>query len=474
MPSPQPAQARAITLVIALCGIAASLTQTMIVPLVPVLPTILRADAADASWALTITLLVGSVMTPIGGRFGDMFGKRRVLLVALAALTLGSATCALGEGLAPMLVGRALQGAAMMAIPLGISILRDELPHERVGGAIALVSASMGFGGALGLPLAAFIADRFDWHTLFWVATAVGAVGLFAVWRLVPESPVRTPSPIDVPGALGLAAGLVALLVAITKGDTWGWTSPTTLGLVAASAVIFAGWSRWELRIPAPMVDLRVSARRQVLVTNGVSVLMAFAMFAVSLIPMQIMMAPRSTGYGLGHDMLTAGLMMAPGGLAMLLASPVSARISALRGPRTSLALGCATILGGYLVFLLLREESWQIVLGSSLISAGVGFGYAAMPALIMGAVPVSETGAANGLNALMRSIGSSISSAAVAAVLASMTITVGGHAFPSSTGFDVAIWITIAASAGALALTFALPRHRGPQAEADAALTDL
>lgn len=450
-----------ITLVVSLCGIAVSLTQTMIIPLVSILPDILHADAADASWAITVTLLVGAVTTPIGGRFGDMFGKRRMLLVSLGALFLGSAVSAMADSLAPMVVGRGLQGASIMAVPLGISILRDELPEERVGTGIAFVSASLGFGGALGLPLSAVIVEKANWHALFYVTGGAAALCAVAILLLVNESPVRTRGRIDVPGALGLAVGLTALLLAISKGGDWGWGGPITLGLLALSVVVFGLWTVHQLHTRDPMVDLRVSARPQVLFTNIVSLLMAFAMYGMSLIPVQVFMAPEETGYGLGLTILEAGLLMAPGGLVMLVASPLGARLSAIRSPRTTVAVASLIITVGYVIFLFLRTEPWQVVMVTMLISAGVGMGYAALPALIMGAVPVTETGAANGLNALMRSVGTSLSAAVIGVVLAEMTLDLGGRSLPTNDGFTVVILISLVASIASLAMTFFIPRNR-------------
>jgi predicted MFS family arabinose efflux permease len=137
----------------------------------------------------------------------------------------GSITAALSDSLAPMIVGRVLQGTAGGVIPLGISIMRDELLAERLGSATAMMSASLGVGAALGLPAAALIADNFDWRMLFWSSAAMGAVALLLVLLLVPESKVRTGGRFDLIGGLGMAAGLVCLLLAISKGGDWGWSS---------------------------------------------------------------------------------------------------------------------------------------------------------------------------------------------------------------------------------------------------------
>nr|WP_264086355.1 MFS transporter [Amycolatopsis lexingtonensis] len=434
--------------------------QTLVIPLIPALPGLLHASAADATWAITATLLAGAVATPTVGRLGDMYGKRRMLLLSLGALVAGSTIGALSDSLAPMVAGRALQGLAAGVIPLGISIMRDELPAERLGSATALMSASLGVGGALGLPAAALLAENADWHVLFWTATGLGLVVVGLVVALVPESPVRTGGRFDVPGAAGLSIALVCLLLAISKGADWGWGSPATLGLFAVAVVVLLLWGRWELRTAQPLVDLRTTARRQVLLTNIASAVFGFAMFAMSLVLPQLLQLPAATGYGLGKSMLVVGLVMAPSGLVMMALAPVSARISRTRGPKTTLMLGAVVVAAGYALGIGLMSATWQLVVVSSVIGAGIGLAYGAMPALVMGAVPVSETAAANSLNTLMRSIGTSVSSATAGLVLARLTISFGPVSLPSQNGFRLVLAMGSAAALIALAVAAFLPRR--------------
>ncbi|MFF0515945.1 MFS transporter [Streptomyces sp. NPDC004250] len=459
--SPAAPRPNAVVAVLALAGIVVSLMQTLVIPIVPELPKLLDAPASDAAWAVTATLLAAAVATPVVGRLGDMAGKRRMLLLSLALLIAGSAVCGLSDTLVPMVVGRAMQGLSAAVIPLGISIMRDELPAERLAGATALMSASLGVGGALGLPAAALIADNLDWHMLFWVSGALGAVALVLVLALVPESAVRTGGRFDVPGAIGMAAGLVCLLLAISKGADWGWSSGTTLGLFAAAVVILLVWGRWELRTPRPLVDLRTTARRQVLFTNLASIAVGFSMFAMSLVLPQLLQLPEATGYGLGRSLLTAGLVMAPSGLVMMAFAPVSAKVSKSRGPKVTLMIGALIVAGGYGLNIVLMSEVWHLVLVSCVIGAGIGFTYGAMPALIMGAVPAGETAAANSLNTLMRSIGTSVASAIAGVILAQMTVTIGGFALPSENAFKVVMGIGAGAAVLAFALASFIPGHR-------------
>ena len=457
-----------VVAVLASAGIVVSLMQTVVIPLVPQLPRLLDAAPADTTWAITATLLAAAVATPTMGRLGDMYGKRRMLLISLGLLVVGSVIGALSHSLPPMIVGRAFQGLASGVIPLGISIMRDELPGERLGSATAMMSASLGVGGALGLPLAALLAENADWHLLFWTSAGLGAVVAVLVTTLVPESRVRTGGRFDVVGALGLSAALICLLLAISKGSAWGWGSGTTTGLIAATVVVLAAWGWWELRSPRPLVDLRTSARRPVLLTNLASAVFGFAMFAMSLVLPQLLQLPTSTGYGLGRSLFVVGLVMAPSGLVMMVMAPISARVSRTSGPKTTLVLGALVVTAGYGLGVVLMAEVWQLLLVSSVIGAGIGLAYGAMPALVMSAVPVSETAAANSLNTLMRSIGTSVSSAVAGVVLAQMTITLGATALPSQTGFRVVMAIGAGAALTAAVIASLLPAHRSAAKPAD------
>jgi MFS family permease len=444
-----------IVAVLAAAGISVSLMQTLVIPLIPELPTLLNTSASNASWAITATLLTAAVATPVFGRLGDMHGPKPILIICTVLLTIGSLIAALSSSLLLMVVGRALQGFGMPIIPLGISVLRASVPAHRVGTAMGLMSASLGVGGALGLPLSAVIADSFDWHALFWFAAALGTLCGLLFAALVPRTPSASADRFDGPGAVGLAAGLVLLLLAISKGGGWGWTSVTTLGMFAGSAVVLTVFGWWQLRTPMPLVDLRTTVRRPVLTTNLASVAVGFALFAMSLIGPQVLELPASTGYGLGQSMLHTGLWLAPGGLAMMVSAPVAARIAAVRGPRFTLVIGGAVVSASYLSGLALIQSPWQVMVFNVLVSVGVGLAFASLPALINAAVPMSETAAANGINALARALGTSISSAVIGAILAGLTVTVGGAVFPTLNALRIAL--VVAAGAAALATVMAL-----------------
>ncbi|MEU7941861.1 MFS transporter [Microbispora bryophytorum] len=447
-----------IVSVMAVAGIVASLMQTLVVPLIAELPNLLSTTASNASWVITVTLLAGAVTTPVTGRLGDLYGKRLMMLVCSAPLIAGCVVCALAGSLTPMIIGRGLQGMGMGMIPLGISALRDLLPPERLGPSIALLSSSMGIGGALGLPIAAAVAEYASWRVLFWGSAVLSVLVAVLIWLLVPVTPGRASGRFDVAGVLGLGSGLVCLLLGVSKGADWGWTSGTTLGLLSAALVVLLLWGWWELRVKDPLVDLRVTARRQVLLTNLASIVVGFSMYAQALIVMQILQLPAATGYGLGQSMLAAGLWMAPSGLMMMAVSPLGARLSAVRGPKVTLIAGSLVMALGYGSSTVLLGSTWGLLIVTCVCNIGVGLAYGAMPALIMGAVPRSETAAANSFNTLMRSIGTTVSAAVVGVVLSQMTIRLGGHVLPSEGGFRAGMLIGCATALVAAAVTLALP----------------
>jgi MFS family permease len=451
---------RAIVFTLALTGLTAAVMQTLVTPITPELPTLLDTSSSNATWVLTATLLAAAITTPISGRLGDMFGKRRITLVLLAITIVGSVVCALAQDVTVLIVGRALQGVGLGVIALGISILRDVLHPKRLGAAVALVSSTLGIGGALGLPVAAVIADTFDWHVLFWMATVLSTVAFVLVLWIVPVSTLRTGGSFDFVGAIGFGIGLVAILLAVSKGNEWGWGSAGTIGLLAGGVAVLVVWGGYELRASNPLVDLRIAARRPVLLTNLASITVGFAYFASVAVLPQLLEAPTDTGVGLGQSLLIASLCLMPSGIVMFFLSPVAARLSASRGPRTSLVLGSFIIAIGYVAAIGLMTEVWHTVLVATAVGFGVGFAYAAMPTLIMHAVPASETAAANGFNSVMRTLGSTVAAAVIGVILTSQVEIVGERAIPTAAAFQWSFGLAAAVALAGAILALFLPRR--------------
>jgi len=449
----------AVITVLCLSGTTVSLQQTMVVPLLPAFQQVLGVSADDASWLVTATLLTSAVATPIVARLADMFGKRLMMLVCIVLMTAGSIVAALGADFATIVAGRSLQGFSSALIPVGISIMRDELPREKVSSAIALMSATLGIGGALGLPLGGILYQQAGWESVFWLSAAVGAAILVAVFAVVSESDVMTRGRFDFLGAVMLSVILTALLLAISKGGSWGWGSERTILLFVVTAVGLALWIPYSLKVSQPLVDLRTSARRPVLLTNIGSIMVGFALFANMLLSTQQLQLPVASGHGFGLDPVAAGLAMIPSGLAMVVFSPVSGALINRYGGKATLITGSAIMAAAYIGRVFFSDSIAAVVIGSTIVSIGSAVAYAAMPSLIMANVPITETASANGLNALLRAIGTSSSSAAVAAILAGVTVSVGGTVYPSMAAFQDVFWLAALASLASCAVVGFVPR---------------
>lgn len=453
----------AVVAVLAIAGLCSSFMFTLVVPIQARLPELLHASREDTAWVVTVTLLVAAVVTPIAGRLGDMYGKRRIVLALLAALVVGSVIAALSPGIVGVIVGRGLQGAVTGVVPLGISILRDILHEDRIDSAIALISATLGVGGALGMPLSALVTQYADWHALFWMSAGMGVVVFALVVWIVPVSVLRTAGRFDYAGAAGLAVGLTGILLAISRGNEWGWLSAPVLAFGFGGLLVLLVWGWYELRIDDPLLDLRVAARRPVLLTNIASVAMGFSLFSSNVSYPQLLELPPPAGFGL--SLLLASLVIMPAGLVMMVLSPYSGRLARTVGPRRLLVLGAIALIVAYGFTLLFSSEVWHLLVANILVGVGIGFGYAAMPMLIMRSVPQSETGASNGLNALFRSLGTSTAAAIVGAVLATMSTTQDGVQVPTASAFQLSFLLGGGAAVVALVVAAFIPTRPAPEA---------
>jgi EmrB/QacA subfamily drug resistance transporter len=451
-----------VTLVLCLGSLCGALMQSLVIPIQSELPQLLGTSAANTSWAITATLLAAAVAMPVTGRLADMYGKKKIMVVSAAILVVGSVVAALSSTIAPFLVGRALQGIAMGYIPVAISMVRETAAPEKRAGAVAAVSATLGVGGALGLPLSAWIAENYSWHALFWVSSVIAAVVLVLTAVVVPNAHDAHPAHIDGVGIIGLAVGLSSFLIGVSKGSTWGWSDGKTLGAIIGGIVVLLAWGWYELRHHDPLVDLRTTSRRPVLFTNLAALLIGFGMMAQAIVVPQLLQMPTATGYGLGQTILEAGLWMAPGGLMMLVFAPVSAKLMTTLGARITLFVGALVTGCGYIVAVFLMDAPWQLMLASIVASAGVGIGYAAMPTLIMDNVPVEEAGSSVGLNGLMRSVGTTIAGAVMAAILTSKTMQLApGVTIPDHDAFKICFIVGACAAISGALIALLVPRQR-------------
>jgi MFS family permease len=456
-------------LVLAAAGMVYALLQGLVVPVLPLFAAVFKASAPDATWILTAYLLAAAMMTAVGGRLGDMFGRRRMLAAVLAVAAAGAALSgsAPGTALGVMIAGRVLQGAAAAAFPLAFAIIREQLPARRAPSGNAVVSAVYGIGGGLGIILAGPVTQHLSWRWLFWIPLMLAVACLAAVLTLLPESRMRSGKNISWiaswTAGLLLSAGLAALLTAISQGPSWGWGSARVAALFAAAAVLCAAWVIAEVRAAEPLVDMKMMRLRGVWTTNAASVLLGFGVFGMFVLIPTMAELPRTGGFGFAASITGAGLYLLPAVAAMPVFAVVAGVIHRLAGSKPPMAAGALISMAGFAFLAADHASSWQVYLGSGIIGAGIGLSLAAMANLIVTAVPSHQTGVATGMNILARTVGGSLGAQIAATVLASNP---GPHGLPGEHGFTVSFAIGAIGLAASFLASLAIPGNPGKAAQ--------
>jgi EmrB/QacA subfamily drug resistance transporter len=391
-----------------------SLMQTLAVPALPDLQRAFAASTPAVSWVLSAFLLAASVTTGLLGRIGDMFGKRRTLLAALGVAAVGTLISAVASSLGVLLAGRVLQGLGAATIPLALGIVRDTFPRERVPVAVGWISAMFGIGFGVGLVAAGLVVDALGWRWIFWLGLVVTVAGIVAVRAVVPESPTRSPGRVDVVGAALLSAGLVAVLLAVSQGRVWGWSSAPTIVLLVGGVLSLVVFAAAEARTQQPLVDVRLLRMRPILTANLATLVIGFGMFgAFTLVP-QLVQAPPFRA-----SVTQAGLFMLPMAVTMLVASPVAGRIGARTGFRLPLVLACVISAAGFVLYAVAHDSAWAVAAAAAVLGVGVGFAFAAIANLVLAAVEPRQSGEAAGINTIMRTVGGAIGAQTAATVVA-------------------------------------------------------
>jgi MFS family permease len=367
---------------------------------------------------LSCYLLSAAVFTPIFGRLGDARGKKRMLVTALAMLTLGSFIAALAASLPVMLVARVIQGAGGGVLPLSFGIVRDEVRPGGVPGAIGIISALSAVGSGLGIAMAGPIVEHLGYHWLFWMPMVVTAAAALGAWLLVPESPVTSPSKINWRAALLLSCWLVALLLAVSQAPQWGWLTPRVMGLIVLAAVGAVLWARTEARSPSPLIDMGIMRLRSVWTNNVVAFGLGVIMYvSFSFVPIFVQ-TPRSTGYGLGVSVTQSGLMVLPQTVSVFVLASLAARLARRFGTKRLLVSAPLFAVTAFTLLALDHRHAWEIYLATGVLGIGVGIAFSTSSSLLTAAVPAQHTGAALGMNANVRTAGGAIGSAAMASVI--------------------------------------------------------
>lgn len=403
------ARERAFVPVLLFLGGVVSVVSSLGAPLIPSLADDLGVSISSAQWALTATLVVAAVSSPLIGRLGDGRHRKRVIITAQSGVVVGGVLAAVASSLAMLIAGRALQGLGLALMPLTMAAAREHLPQDRATRTIAALSVVGAAGVGLGYPITGFIADHGGVSAAYWFGTAVSALALaFAVWAVPDPAAPPTEQHLDLPGAAIVGVGLVALLVGLDKGADWGWASTRVLGLIGGGLAIIAVWVRHELRTAHPLVDLRLARHRAVMTANASGLLLGVTMYLSMVIITQFV---QLGSFGFGETVFVAGLTLLP---LSILSSSVSRTLPWLQrrvGTRPLIPIGALFVSAGAVFFAATASAPWQAFVTMGLMGIGLGYTFAAMPGLIVSAVPPRETGSAMGFYQVSRFVGFALGS---------------------------------------------------------------
>jgi predicted MFS family arabinose efflux permease len=406
---------RARLTTLALVTTVGAVVSSLGAPLVPSIAQQYDVSVTSAQWALTATLLAGAVATPVLGRLGSGRRRRPTVLAGIAVVLTGTLLAALPLGYGPLVAGRALQGVGLALVPLALAIARDAYSGAEQVRALALLSVTTVAGAGLGYPVTSLVAAYAGLHGAYVFGAVLVALTLLRALRHVPADLDVPGQPVDLVGAGVLTTGTLCLLLAVSQGRVWGWTSPATLVVAATGVVATAIWARWTLRATHPLVDLRLAARPGVVGPHLVALVLGVGMYGLLSLAVVIVRAggPDSpTGFGLDLGVGAAGLVLVPYSLASVAGSRAARLVEQRWGNRLLLPLGCASFAASLALLAWHHGHLWQLLLAMAVGGLGSGFSFSSLAGLIVPHVPRDETGSAMAFNQLLRYLGFATGSA--------------------------------------------------------------
>ncbi|MEH1168263.1 MFS transporter [Micromonospora sp. CPCC 205539] len=451
-----------------------SLVQSMVNPALATLRQSLHTDQLGVSWVLTSYLLASALLTPILGKLGDRFGKRRLLVFALGLLVVGSVVSALAQDLPVMVLGRVLQGAGGAVLPLAFGVIRDLAPAPRVGSAVGIVAAMSSVGAGLGVLVCGPIVEGLGVAWLFWLPAIANGVIAVLLWLIIADRGARATGAVNWLAAALLSAALVCVLLPLSLGADHGWLAPSMLALFAGAVVFGVLWVLVELRSRTPLIDMAVFRMRPVWTANLASLLFGVGLYSTMGFIPTFFQIPRQAGYGFGASVTASGLLFVPITIAMLATGLLAGPLMRLLRPKTVLVIGAIPPVVGFAWLAFSHDHLWEVVVATSIGGLGFGVALSALSAVVVHSVPVTQTGAAAGMNANIRTIGGALGAAVVSTILGSHPGVLG---VPAESGYTIAFAaLTIAALASliaclviptALSSDDVAPEHETPEQEA-------
>lgn len=409
-------------------------------------------------------LIVGAAAAALVGRMGDVFGRRRLMLIILALGSIGSVMSAFSTGMPNLLLaGRILQGLTGAVLPLAVGLVRENMPPDKVPMGIGLMISGASLGTAGGLVIGGLIADNFSWHGIFIASTLFCIASLIAVWLVVPKSP-RLPdiAGIDWFSGVLFAPGIMLMVWYFSTIAKLGLFHQAGLLALASGAALLTYWLWRSLKAKVPLIDVRLFKIRNVFIANLVTALVALSSLQITLIFQVLLQTPLWTGIGLGATATMAGLAKLPSNILSTFGGPLSGWITGRGGGRAAMLWGGVISTTGWVLAYFIHGSILQIVLVLCVISFGTTILFAVGPTILASSVPHERTSEVSGMLSVTRGLFSGIGAMMVTLLLASEVLTEpGGKAqYATAAAFQLTVAVVIGFSVLATLCSFALPKR--------------
>jgi MFS family permease len=414
-------------------------------------------------WLVSSYMLVASIAAAICGRLGDMYGRRKVLCIALLIAFAGSVISALSTQLEWIILGRGIQGLSGAILPLCYGLVRQHFPSEKMKLNIGIISATASGGAGIGVILGGFLVDSGSWRTIFVLSASLALFAAFMAHRFLPKDNPRFSGPIDWLGAIMFILGIGLILYALGLSEKGGWGNPTQLRTALAGGAILALWAVYEFRLPDPMINVRQLATRQIWATLLIFMLASLGSLNISQVVLVMLQQPVETGIGLGLSATMAGTVHLPASIMGVIASPLIGWLAARRGGKWGMVAALSTLTCAWLGLALAHGSVSWTMLWMAVNGFGMGALMAAAPILIVEVAPEDRVSETTGMAQIVRKISMAVGAQVIAVSLAQATVTVGGGTYPAPFAYGVTFWLIAAVNISGLFLCLALPKSQRP-----------
>ena len=452
---------------LAMVGVALLLNyvETMIIPGVPVIQRDFSTTESLVSWIVSAFLIVGSAVSPLFGKLGDSYGKKRMFLIALVFYTAGVSIAGFSNSIYFLIVARAIQGIGFAIVPLALAIIAETFPKERIATAQGVVSATFAIGASLGLVVGSYIVEDLGWQWAFHSAAIVSVVLFVVVAKFLPTGNQGTRTKVDYETVLLLMAGVSLALLYLTEGPYAGWTNPYNVAALVAGLALTASFFVAESRKSNPLIPLHLLKIRNVLVANLAGVLSGWGMLMVFFAVIyytEETVPPAPTGLSL--SVIAAGLTLAPATVVMLAGGPGLGRLTDRKGPRPTMLLGGLVAMAGFALLVFNRATTTDIVFDVAVSFLGLVGIIIPIVNMVSVSLPDETVATGLGLNTMLRNIGGAIGPVVATTIMTTYAVTFntpgGSFSFPTSTAFDYVFYLGIVCMIAVVALALATKNY--------------